>query len=43
MSSTKDNNKKPEDKNAKRMVKNKLKEANREGGKHQYSKNTDHL
>ncbi|PFG12649.1 uncharacterized protein DUF3941 [Bacillus sp. es.036] len=43
LSSTKDNNKKPVDKNAKRMLKNRLKEENREGGKHQYSKDTDHL
>ncbi|MFK3959588.1 DUF3941 domain-containing protein [Guptibacillus hwajinpoensis] len=43
MSSTKDNNKKAVDHNAKRMLKNKLKEENRKGGKHQYSKDTDHL
>ncbi len=43
VSSTKDNNKKAVDKNAKRMLKNRLKEENREGGKHQYSKDTDHL
>ncbi|WP_377889648.1 DUF3941 domain-containing protein [Alkalihalobacillus sp. R86527] len=43
MSNTKDNNKKPVDHNAKRMLKNNQKEKNREQGKHDYSKSSDHL
>lgn len=43
MSNTTDNNKKPIDNNAKRMLKNDKKEKSREAGKHQYSKSSDHL
>ncbi|WP_270181601.1 DUF3941 domain-containing protein [Alkalihalobacillus sp. CinArs1] len=43
MPNTTDNNKKPVDHNAKRMLKNDQKEINREKGKHQYSKSSDHL
>jgi hypothetical protein len=40
---TKDNDKKPQDNNAKRAEKNILREKNREHGERQYSKKTDHL
>jgi Domain of unknown function (DUF3941) len=43
MSHTSDNDKKPKDNNAKRHEKNMHREKNRELGKHQYSKTTDHL
>ncbi|AXI39370.1 MAG: DUF3941 domain-containing protein [Bacillaceae bacterium] len=43
MSKTSDNDKKAVDNNAKRHEKNLLKEKNRELGKRQYSKKTDHL
>lgn len=40
---TKDNDKKPKDNNAKRHEKNMIREENRQAGKFQYSKKTDHL
>lgn len=43
MSSTKDSNKKAKDNNAINMQKNQLAEKNRQAGKFQYSKKTDHL
>lgn len=43
MSTTKDNDKKSQDNNAKRAEKNELREKNRQNGKFQYSKQTDHL
>ncbi|NSL51512.1 DUF3941 domain-containing protein [Calidifontibacillus erzurumensis] len=39
----KDNDKKPQDNNAKRQKKNEMREKNRQAGKHQFSKETDHL
>jgi hypothetical protein len=43
MSRTSDNDKKARDHQAAREEKNLLKEKNREAGKYQYSKKTDHL
>ncbi|WP_072136168.1 DUF3941 domain-containing protein [Bacillus kwashiorkori] len=43
MSRTADDNKKPVDNQARREKKNELREKNRQAGKHQYSKKTDHL
>lgn len=43
MPRTSDNDKKARDKQASREERNDLKERNREAGKHQYSKKTDHL
>ncbi|WP_142127579.1 DUF3941 domain-containing protein [Bacillus sp. SLBN-3] len=43
MSHTSDNEKKARDNNALLQKKNKLKEKNREAGKHQFSKKTDHF
>ncbi|WP_139125163.1 DUF3941 domain-containing protein [Bacillus solimangrovi] len=43
MSSTKDNDKKPVDKNAQRAKKNEIIEKNRQNGERQFSKKTDHL
>ncbi|WLR51538.1 DUF3941 domain-containing protein [Bacillus tianshenii] len=40
---TKDNDKKPLDNNAKRAKKNEIREKNRQDGKFQFSKKTDHL
>ncbi|PLR89768.1 DUF3941 domain-containing protein [Bacillus sp. T33-2] len=40
---TKDDDKRPENNNEKNRQKNILAEHNREMGKHQYSKKTDHL
>ncbi|WP_102347384.1 DUF3941 domain-containing protein [Bacillus sp. Marseille-P3661] len=39
----KDNDKKPKDNNAKRAKKNDMREENRQAGKRQFSKETDHL
>jgi len=43
MSRTSDNDKKPKDNQALREKKNEIREKNRQAGKHQYSKRTDHL
>ena len=43
MTRTADDDKKPVDRQAHRERKNELKERNREAGKRQYSKKTDHL
>lgn len=39
----KDNDKKPVDRNAQRQKKNEMIEKNRQGGKNQFSKETNHL
>ncbi|WP_458414359.1 DUF3941 domain-containing protein [Schinkia sp. CFF1] len=39
----KDNDKKPADNNAKRQKKNEMREKNRQAGKNQFSKETNHL
>ncbi|MBA2872079.1 hypothetical protein HNQ85_002369 [Anoxybacillus calidus] len=43
MSHTSDNDKKALDNNAKHHEKNMLREKNRQAGKHEYSKKTNHL
>ena len=43
MSHTTDNDKKAKDNNALRHEKNMMREKNRQAGKNQYSKTTDHL
>lgn len=43
MSTTKDDDKKPKDNQAKNTKKNEIAEKNRQEGKHQYSADVDHL